>query len=550
VGASSERIAIDITASANVAEVAKARSEVSALGEVAHKATTTLTEDQKRMAQAIRESDGSIAGIRQRFRELTPAIQQTTLAVEAQTVAVEESATAWRLSSGRIASASVATLFAFEGFARGAAAGESSARAALRSVSLLAFAFGPEVGIPIAGAAALGDALVEMWTRSGKAAANARTEFEKTLETIGHQGFAATAGETQRLFSGDPLARRGAVKDETEREFQIRSQGLVGLQREMTRLRSITQDNTDAWDRAQIKIRELQPILDTQTTKWRESLELQQRLLPVVQERARFELQMLRERAALRESQRLRPEEVPLTIGNLAEQERAFGITGRGGLGIRGVGSIDLAQQAADRAQRVDATGLGRIRAAAITETPFHAMQVEMEKNIEALAAHTQQRLGSSLADALATGITAGFAGGGVKGAFAAAGRTLLAGLGGIFIDLGKTYLEYSGIMQALTPLLGNPFTAGFAGAAIGTALIALGAALEGIGQRGAGGGGGYAGSGGTFTPNAVNGAGGTTVISQTVNPYSREVVAATTYYINRGQMLNTPIIAPPGAPS
>jgi hypothetical protein len=179
VGASSERIAIDITASANVAEVAKARSEVSALGEVAHKATTTLTEDQKRMAQAIRESDGSIAGIRQRFRELTPAIQQTTLAVEAQTVAVEESATAWRLSSGRIASASVATLFAFEGFARGAAAGESSARAALRSVSLLAFAFGPEVGIPIAGAAALGDALVEMWTRSGKAAANARTEFEK-----------------------------------------------------------------------------------------------------------------------------------------------------------------------------------------------------------------------------------------------------------------------------------------------------------------------------------------------------------------------------------
>jgi hypothetical protein len=535
VGASSERIAIDITASANVAEVAKARSEVSALGEVAHKATTTLTEDQKRMAQAIRESDGSIAGIRQRFRELTPAIQQTTLAVEAQTVAVEESATAWRLSSGRIASASVATLFAFEGFARGAAAGESSARAALRSVSLLAFAFGPEVGIPIAGAAALGDALVDMWTRSGKAAANARTE---------------TAGETQRLFSGDPLARRGAVKDETEREFQIRSQGLVGLQREMTRLRSITQDNTDAWDRAQIKIRELQPILDTQTTKWRESLELQQRLLPVVQERARFELQMLRERAALRESQRLRPEEVPLTIGNLAEQERAFGITGRGGLGIRGVGSIDLAQQAADRAQRVDATGLGRIRAAAITETPFHAMQVEMEKNIEALAAHTQQRLGSSLADALATGITAGFAGGGVKGAFAAAGRTLLAGLGGIFIDLGKTYLEYSGIMQALTPLLGNPFTAGFAGAAIGTALIALGAALEGIGQRGAGGGGGYAGSGGTFTPNAVNGAGGTTVIIQTVNPYSREVVAATTYYINRGQMLNTPIIAPPGAPS
>jgi hypothetical protein len=104
--------------------------------------------------------------------------------------------------------------------------------------------------------------------------------------------------------------------------------------------------------------------------------------------------------------------------------------------------------------------------------------------------------------------------------------------------------------MQALTPLLGNPFTAGFAGAAIGTALIALGAALEGIGQRGAGGGGGYAGSGGTFTPNAVNGAGGTTVIIQTVNPYSREVVAATTYYINRGQMLNTPIIAPPGAPS
>jgi hypothetical protein len=587
VGASSERIALDLTASGNMAaETAKARSEISALGAAATKAGGDNVEAWQAAATAVNVQIGAyerlgkvldktnlsaVAG----FRAMGTELKQTLFAMEATEseigridaamVRLERAAGAASIVVGdtpqgiarsfgnlqsKAQASGIAVLFAFESFARGAQSAEGPARAALRSVSLLALALGPEVGIPVAGALALGDALYEMWTRSEKAARDAQIQFERTLETVGRQGFAATAAQTQLLFSGDPFARR--LPGEAGRDFQIRSQGVQGLEREMARLKSITQDNTDAWDRAQIKIRELQPVLDAQTARWRESLQLQQRLLPVVQQRAQFELQQLRERAALRESQRLRPEEVPLTIGNLAEQERAFGITGRGGLGVRGVSSIDLLAQAADRAQRVDATGLGRIRPAAIIESQFHLLQVETVKQTEDFRKFTALRLGNTLADGLAAGITAGFRGGGIKAAFRAGSGIILAGLGGMLIDEGKVYLEKAAIMQALVPHLFNPATAGWAAAGIGGALLALGATLEALGSGGGrgGGAGGYAAGGGTFTPSGVAAGGGTTVIIQTVDPFSRAVVNATTYYINRGGMLNTPIIPPPRAPS
>jgi hypothetical protein len=39
------------------------------------------------------------------------------------------------------------------------------------------------------------------------------------------------------------------------------------------------------------------------------------------------------------------------------------------------------------------------------------------------------------------------------------------------------------------------------------------------------------------------------TVIIQTVDPNSRTVTSNTLYEINRSQLLNTPVIAPPGRP-
>jgi hypothetical protein len=106
----------------------------------------------------------------------------------------------------------------------------------------------------------------------------------------------------------------------------------------------------------------------------------------------------------------------------------------------------------------------------------------EMADTVRSSITHT---LGSALYD----GFAAAFSGKGLGGIFKSFGKTLLSGLGQIISEQGMIYLEYSGIMQAFTPLLGNPFTAGFAGAAIGAALIALGAALgAAAGGRGHGG--------------------------------------------------------------
>jgi hypothetical protein len=101
-----------------------------------------------------------------------------------------------------------------------------------------------------------------------------------------------------------------------------------------------------------------------------------------------------------------------------------------------------------------------------------------MADQIRSSISHT---LGSAIYD----GFAAAFSGKGLGGIFKSFGKTILGGLGQIISEQGMIYLEYSGIMQAFTPLLGNPFTAGFAGAAIGAALIALGAALGAAAQGG-----------------------------------------------------------------
>jgi hypothetical protein len=74
-----------------------------------------------------------------------------------------------------------------------------------------------------------------------------------------------------------------------------------------------------------------------------------------------------------------------------------------------------------------------------------------------------------------------------------------------MFTQLGMVYLEYGVLMQSLSTLLPNPFTAGPAGIAIGAALIAMGAALGAV----ASGGGGR----GTATAGAFRERGGTTDI-------------------------------------
>lgn len=105
---------------------------------------------------------------------------------------------------------------------------------------------------------------------------------------------------------------------------------------------------------------------------------------------------------------------------------------------------------------------------------------------------HIEQSAAGSLGGAIAAGFQAAFSGEGIVGGIKAFGRTILSSLGGLFMQMGETYLMYGGIMQGLAALLPNPFTAGAAGLAIGAALMALGGALQGV----AGGGGGRGGGG------------------------------------------------------
>jgi hypothetical protein len=121
------------------------------------------------------------------------------------------------------------------------------------------------------------------------------------------------------------------------------------------------------------------------------------------------------------------------------------------------------------------------------------------------VAGTIQSGLASTLGDAIYNGFAAAFSGEGLGSIFEGLLKTVLAGVGQMFTQLGMVYLEYGVLMQSLSTLLPNPFTAGPAGIAIGAALIAMGAALGAV----ASGGGGR----GTATAGAFRERGGTTDI-------------------------------------
>ena len=110
------------------------------------------------------------------------------------------------------------------------------------------------------------------------------------------------------------------------------------------------------------------------------------------------------------------------------------------------------------------------------------------------------QSLGMTLADGFSNALAAGMRG---KNVFAALGKTVLAGIGGIFSQMGKSLMAYGITMMKLLPFLSNPFTSGPAALAAGIALTALGAALGGA-LHGPGGDGG-SGGGDSFRDRTTN---------------------------------------------
>ena len=90
--------------------------------------------------------------------------------------------------------------------------------------------------------------------------------------------------------------------------------------------------------------------------------------------------------------------------------------------------------------------------------------------------------LGANIVGVLGDAIGAAFSGGDV-------GKTLLAGMGAIFQQMGQALLVYGATMVGLLPAFSNPFTSGPAALAAGAALLALGSAMGGAanGTKGAG---------------------------------------------------------------
>ncbi len=114
-------------------------------------------------------------------------------------------------------------------------------------------------------------------------------------------------------------------------------------------------------------------------------------------------------------------------------------------------------------------------------------MQRRFEEAGQRIADTIQGGFAQTLGDAIYNAFSAAFSGEGIGGFIKAFGKTILAGVGQMFTQLGMIYLEYGVLMQSLSALLPNPFTAGPAGIAIGAALIAMGAALGAVAQGGGG---------------------------------------------------------------
>jgi hypothetical protein len=145
----------------------------------------------------------------------------------------------------------------------------------------------------------------------------------------------------------------------------------------------------------------------------------------------------------------------------------------------------------------------------------------DTQKIIDQFAQQVQIPLGDAIRSgmaetiggAISEGIAAGFESGSIGGAFKAAGKAILAGLGGIISQMGQVWVTYGISMTALGQALWNPLTSGPAAIAIGASLIALGSALGAVAHgrsNSAGGGGAYAASAlpqiidrGTINPSA-----------------------------------------------
>lgn len=99
-------------------------------------------------------------------------------------------------------------------------------------------------------------------------------------------------------------------------------------------------------------------------------------------------------------------------------------------------------------------------------------------QQFENLGIQISQGIAQTIGDAVYNGFAAAFDGKGIGGIFEAFGKTVLAGIGQIFAQMGQVYIAYGIAMSGLAPSLANPFVAGPTAIAIGVLLEAMAAGL------------------------------------------------------------------------
>jgi hypothetical protein len=405
-----------------------------------------------------------------------------------------------------------------ENIARSGQAGGAALKLIIAQGAEMAFMFGATG--PIVGALAVtGLAIYEHITGKMKEAADQVKAFHREVEGLTDLGGAAA--RQARIYSGGTAIRD---KDESDAKYLARSQGLKGVRGRIDQIqRSMAAAGVPVGDVSRMgqgatglgyggkvdkmgrELAELVEHLARLKTEFAEITPITQKLADAEGERAKGLMSIAGDEAA-KKNAALRAGD----IESFLSQNR--GMPGVQAAGGRAPGILELIAKYVNVERRPDLTG----SASAGSAQALNPIVANFAENVQKpLGEAIRSGMASTIGGAITDGITAGFEDGGITGAFKAAGKAILAGIGGIMTQMGEVWLSYGISMTALGSALWNPFTSGPAAIGIGAALIALGATLGAVAHGGRGGGGGSAGGGysssapqiidrGTIDPTAV----------------------------------------------
>lgn len=140
----------------------------------------------------------------------------------------------------RFQSVGVSVAFAMEAMANGT---ESGSKRALRSIALLAFAFGPEVGGITLAITTATQFMLDYFHKAQAEAEKTMLQFRTHLAELAREGPGGFVGAAQlktQIQSGDPFANiEGKRKEESDQQFEARRLGVVGITRAIQQLNAL-----------------------------------------------------------------------------------------------------------------------------------------------------------------------------------------------------------------------------------------------------------------------------------------------------------------------